>query len=58
MKDNKEMSLEEYKELCLTGTHPGILYTSFQKIHKPNVPPILSSIGMAGYVSQNFSSLF
>ena len=38
MKENKEISPEEYKELYVTGSQPGILY-GLPKIHKPNVPP-------------------
>ena len=47
---NKEISPEEYTELYVTGSQPGILY-GLPKIHKPNVPlrSILSSIGTAGY---------
>ena len=55
MKENKEISPEEYKELYVTGSQPGILY-GLPKIHKPNVPlrPILSSIGTAGYALSKF----
>ena len=59
MKENKEISPEEYKELYVTGSQPGILY-GLPKIHKPNVPlrPILSSIRTAGYGLSKFSYLF
>ena len=55
MKEYKEISPEEYKDLYVTGSQPGILY-GLPKIHKPNVPlrPILSSIVTAGYGLSKF----
>ena len=50
MKNQKEISEDEYNSMRASGTQPGILY-GLPKIHKICTPlrPILSAIGTAGY---------
>ena len=59
LKNNKEISSDEYNLMYASGTKPGILY-GLPKVHKRDVPltPILSAIGTAGYnIAKNFLPL-
>ena len=55
LKNNKEISSDEYNLMYASGTKPGILY-GLPKVHKRDVPlrPILFAIGTAGYNIANF----
>ena len=50
LKNNKEISSDEYNLMYVSGTKPGIFY-GLPKVHKRDIPlrPILSAIGTAGY---------
>ena len=50
LKKNDEISDDEYSQMHVSKTKPGILY-GLPKIHKCDVPlrPILPAIGTAGY---------
>ena len=59
LRDQKEISIEQYKDLSLSGSRPGILYGS-AKVHKivkdglPSFRSILTAIGTATYKLANF----
>ena len=54
LRDNKEISSEQYKDLSPSGSRPGIMY-GLAKVHKivtdglPSFRPILSAIGTPTY---------
>ena len=58
-RDKKEISIEQYKDLSLSGSRPGIMY-GLAKVHKiitdglPSFRPILSAIGTPTYKLANF----
>ena len=59
LRDQKEISIEQYKDLSLSGSRPGILYGS-AKVHKivkdglPSFRSILTVIGTLTYKLANF----
>ena len=59
LRDKKEMSIEQYKNLSPSGSRPGIMYGS-AKVHKtvtdglPSFRPILSVIGTPTYQLAKF----
>ena len=59
LRDKKQISIEQYKDLSLWGSRPGIMYGS-AKVHKivtdglPSFRPILSAIGTPTYKLAKF----
>ena len=60
LRDKKEISIEQYKDLSPSGSRPGIMY-GLAKVHKivtdglPSFRPILSAIGTPTYKLAKFS---
>ena len=59
LRDKKEISIEQYKDLSPSGSRPGIMY-GLAKVHKivtdglPSFRPILSAIGTPTYKLAKF----
>ena len=59
LRDKKEISIEQYKDLSPSGSRPGIMY-GLAKVHKivrdglPSIRPILSAIGTPTYKLAKF----
>ena len=59
LRDKKEISIEQYKDLSPSGSRPGIMYGS-AKVHKivtdrlPSFTPMLSAIGAPTYKLAKF----
>ena len=59
LRDKKEISIEQYKDLSPSGSRPGIMY-GLAKVHKivrdglPSFRPILSAIGTPTYTLAKF----
>ena len=59
LRDKKEISIEQYKDLSLSGSRPGIMY-GLANVHKivtdslPSFRPILSVIGTPTYKLAKF----
>ena len=59
LRDKKEISIEQYKDLSRSGSRPGIMY-GLAKVHKivrdglPSFRPILSAIGTPTYKPAKF----